>query len=66
MGQLWMEITVLSGSDFGGIQHAIRNLATKGRSPQQIFESVGARNLEQVQRVLQGKTYKRIQPSAEE
>ncbi len=23
MGQLWMEITVLSGSDFDGIQHAV-------------------------------------------
>lgn len=45
---------------------AIRDLATKGRTPQQIFELVGARNVEQVQRVLAGKTYTRIKPPGEE
>lgn len=39
---------------------AIRDLAAKGQTPQQIFAVVGARNVEQVQRVLAGKTYTRI------
>lgn len=45
---------------------AIRDLAAKARTAQQIFETVGARNVEQVQRVLAGKTYTRIQPPAQE
>lgn len=44
----------------------IRDLAAKGLTPQQIFEVVGARNVEQVQRVLAGKTYTRIKPPSEE
>lgn len=38
----------------------IRNLSAMGRTAQQIFEVVGARNVEQVRRVLDGKTYKRV------
>jgi hypothetical protein len=45
---------------------AIRDLAAKGKTAQQIFEVVGARNVEQVQRVLAGKTYSRIKPPSEE
>ena len=45
---------------------SIRDLAANGRTPQQIFEVVGARNVEQVQRVLAGKTYTRIQPPSGE
>lgn len=45
---------------------AIRELAAKGRTPQQIFEVVGARNVELVQRVLQGKTYQLTQPPQQE
>jgi hypothetical protein len=41
---------------------AIRDLAAKGQKPQQIFKAVGARNVEQVKRVLDGKTYRRIRP----
>ena len=44
---------------------SIRDLATKGRTAKQIFEVVGARNVEQVQRVLSGKTYTRIQSPGE-
>jgi hypothetical protein len=39
---------------------AIRKLATEGQSELVILEAVGARNLDQVRRVLAGKTYKRI------
>ncbi|MGJ7542561.1 hypothetical protein [Variovorax sp. LT1R16] len=45
---------------------AIRDLAAKGQTAQQISEVVGARNVEQVQRVLAGKTYSRIKPPSEE
>lgn len=45
---------------------AIRDLAAKGRTPQQIFEAVGARNVDQVQRLMAGKTYTRIRPSSKE
>jgi hypothetical protein len=38
----------------------IRDLSAKGRTAQQIFEVVGARNVEQVRRVLDGKTYRRV------
>lgn len=38
---------------------AIRDLAAKGRAPQQILDAVGARNVDQVLRVLAGKTYTR-------
>lgn len=40
----------------------IRELSTLGRTTQQILESVGARNVKQVQRVLDGKTYTRVRP----
>jgi hypothetical protein len=79
LAELWRDdefyLKVLAGrSDVltPGQVLAIRDLAAKGRTAQQIVEVVGARNVEQVQRVLQGKTYKRIQldsmtksPSAE-
>lgn len=45
---------------------AIRELVTKGRTPQQIYEAVGARNVEQVQRVLKGRTYTRIKAPPKE
>lgn len=38
----------------------IRELDLAGKTPQEILEIVGARNLEQVQRVLKGKTYTRV------
>jgi hypothetical protein len=38
----------------------IRQLATEGRDEQMIFEIVGARNVDQVKRVLAGKTYIRV------
>lgn len=44
---------------------AIRDLADQGRTPQQIFEVIRARNVEQVQRVLAGKTYTRIKPPSD-
>ena len=69
LAELWRDeefyLKVLSGrSDVltPGQVLAIRQLAAKGRTPQQIFEAVGARNVEQVKRVLDGKTYTRIQP----
>jgi hypothetical protein len=69
LAELWRDddfyLKVLAGRDdvlTPGQVLAIRDLAAKGRTPQQIFEVVGARNIEQVQRVLSGKTYKRIQP----
>jgi hypothetical protein len=69
LAELWRDdefyLKVLAGrSDVltPGQVLAIRDLAAKGRTPQQIFETVGARNVEQVQRVLQGKTYTRVQP----
>jgi hypothetical protein len=37
-----------------------RFLAAKGKGGQQIYEEVGARNLNQVKRALAGKTYKRV------
>lgn len=37
---------------------AIRRLAAKGE--QQIYEEVGARNVNQVELVLAGKTYKQV------
>lgn len=68
LAELWRDdefyLKVLSGrSDVltPGQVLAIRDLAAKGRTAQQIFEAVGARNVEQVQRVLRGKTYNRIQ-----
>ena len=39
---------------------AIRQLAAQGKGEQQIYEEVGARNLNQVKRVLAGKTQKRV------
>jgi hypothetical protein len=39
---------------------AIRQLAAEGKDERLIFEIVGARNVDQVRRVLAGKTYKRI------
>jgi hypothetical protein len=39
---------------------AIRKLAAEGKSEVQIAEIVEARNVDQVRRVLAGKTYKRI------
>jgi hypothetical protein len=39
---------------------AIRQMAVEGKNEQMIFETVGARNIDQVKRVLAGKTYKRI------
>jgi hypothetical protein len=39
---------------------AIRQMANEGKNERTIFETVGARNLDQVRRVLAGKTYKRI------
>jgi hypothetical protein len=35
-------------------------LAAQGKGEQQIYEEVGARDLNQVMRVLSGKTYKRV------
>jgi hypothetical protein len=68
LAELWRDdefyLKVLAGrSDVltPGQVLAIRDLAAKGRTPQQIFEAVGARNVEQVQRVLAGKTYTRVQ-----
>lgn len=73
LAELWRDdefyLKVLAGrSDVltPGQVLAIRDLAAKGRTPTQIFEVVGARNVEQVQRVLAGKTYTRIQPPAQE
>lgn len=40
---------------------AIRTLASQGESAAGIASKVGARNIEQVERVLNGKTYSRIQ-----
>lgn len=72
LAELWRDdefyLKVLAGrSDVltPGQVLAIRDLAAKGRTSQQIFETVGARNVEQVQRVLQGKTYTRVQPPRE-
>lgn len=45
---------------------AICDLAAKGRTPQLIFEAVGARNVDQVQRLLEGKTYTCIPASSQE
>jgi hypothetical protein len=39
---------------------AIRQLAAEGKDERLIFEIVGARNVEQVKRVLTGKTYRRV------
>jgi hypothetical protein len=71
LAELWRDdefyLKVLSGrSDVltPGQVLAIRDLAAKGRTAQQILEAVGARNVDQVHRVLLGKTYKRIRPSA--
>lgn len=68
LAELWRDddfyLKVLAGrSDVltPGQVLTIRDLADKGRTAQQIFEVVGARNVEQVQRVLAGKTYTRIQ-----
>jgi len=73
LAELWRDddfyLKVLAGrSDVltPGQVLAIRELASKGRTPQQISEAVGARNVEQVQRVLAGKTYNRIQPPPQE
>lgn len=70
LAELWRDdefyLKVLAGrSDVltPGQVLAIRDLAAKGRTPQEIFEAVGARNVEQVQRVLAGKTYTRVKPS---
>jgi hypothetical protein len=38
----------------------IRQLAAEGKDERMIFEIVGARNVEQVKRLLAGKTYKRV------
>jgi hypothetical protein len=40
---------------------AIRSLGASGQSAAKIVENVGARNVEQVERVLKGQTYSRIQ-----
>lgn len=68
LSELWRDdefyLKVLAGrSDVltPGQVLAIRDLAAKGRTAQQIFEAVGARNVDQVQRVLAGKTYTRVQ-----
>jgi len=39
---------------------AIRRLAAEGKDERLIFEIVGARNADQVKRVLTGKTYRRV------
>jgi hypothetical protein len=39
---------------------AIRQMAGEGKDERMIFETVGARNIDQVKRVLAGKTYKLI------
>ncbi len=39
---------------------AIRQLAAEGKDERLIFEIVGARNVDQVKRVLNGKTYRRV------
>jgi hypothetical protein len=43
---------------------AIRQLAAEGKTEAQIASMVGARNIEQVKRVLAGKTYRRIASAA--
>lgn len=73
LAQLWRDddfyMKVLAGrSDVltPGQVLTIRGLAAQGRTAQQIFEVVGARNVKQVQRVLAGKTYTRIQSPRDE
>ena len=39
---------------------SIRRLAAEGKDERLIFEIVGARNLDQVKRVLTSKTYRRV------
>ena len=38
----------------------VHELAAEGKDERLIFETVGARNLDQVKRVLTGKTYRRV------
>jgi hypothetical protein len=65
--ELWQDdefyLKVLAGRDdvlTPGQVVAIRQLAAEGKNEQQIFETIGARNVDQVKRVLAGKTYRRI------
>ena len=65
--ELWRHdkfyLKVLAGRDdvlTPGQVMAIRQLAAQGKDERQIFEIVGARNVDQVKRVITGKTYKRI------
>jgi hypothetical protein len=65
--ELWRHdkfyLKVLAGRDdvlTPGQVMAIRQLAAQAKDERQIFEIVGARNVDQVKRVLTGKTYKRI------
>jgi hypothetical protein len=67
LSQLWLDdefyLKVLAGrSDVLTPNQvvAIRQLASEGKDNVQIMEIVQARNAEQVKRVLEGKTYKRI------
>jgi len=67
LAELWRDdefyLNVLAGRDDVLVPAqviAIRQLAAKGKGEQQIYEEVGARNLNQVKRVLAGKTYKRV------
>jgi hypothetical protein len=67
LAELWRDdqfyLKVLAGRDDVLVPAqviAIRQLAAQGKGEQQIYEEVGARNLNQVRRVLTGKTYKRV------
>jgi hypothetical protein len=67
LAELWRNdefyLKVLAGRDdvlTPGQVIAIRQLAAQGKDEQQIVQIVEARNVEQVKRVLAGKTYKRV------
>lgn len=67
LSKLWLDdefyLKVLAGRNdvlTPGQVVAIRRLAAEGRSETQIVDLVEARNIEQVKRVLTGKTYRRI------
>jgi len=70
LAELWRDdefyLKVLAGrSDVltPGQVLAIRDLSARHHPPQQIVEMVGARNVGQVERVIEGKTYQRIKSS---
>jgi hypothetical protein len=67
LAQLWRDdefyLKVLAGRDDVLTPNqvvTIRQLAAEGKDERMIFEIVGARNVEQVKRLLAGKTYKRV------